>query len=109
MVIHVDPLPSNKPESFNGAVGHFSLIASIDKKTAKTNDGITYKVTFSGKGNIKLIDAPKINFPPDFDTYDPKESLNVDAANGGIEGSKTFEYLIIPKKSRGVSYSILSF
>jgi len=37
------------------------------------------KIKISGKGNLKLIDPPKIDFPPDFETYDPKVNANVNA------------------------------
>ncbi|MDP4210916.1 MAG: BatD family protein [Bacteroidota bacterium] len=97
VTINVKPLPSNTPASFNGAVGRFSFDAKIDKNKVKTNDAITLKLTVSGNGNIKLLDAPKVNFPTDFDTYDPKVTVNASDANGGISGSKTFEYLIIPR------------
>jgi hypothetical protein len=93
--VNVKSLPGNAPASFNGAVGKFTLDAKVDKTSAKTNDAITLKVTLSGSGNIKLLDAPKLDFPTDFDTYDPKVSVNAGA--GGLSGSKTFEYLLIPR------------
>lgn len=95
--INVKPLPGNAPATFNGAVGKFTFDANVNKTSAKTNDAITLKVTVNGIGNIKLIDAPKITFPTDFDTYDPKISLNTSDANGGVSGSKVFEYLLIPR------------
>lgn len=97
LTVHVLPLPGGKPESFNGAVGHFSMNAEMNKKTVKTNEAVTLKVSLSGNGNIKLLEAPKMNFPPDFDTYDPKVNLNVNASDGGVNGSKSFEYLLIPR------------
>jgi len=53
----------------------------------------------TGKGNLKLIDPPKINFPADFESYDPKVSSNITASLTGVSGSKTFEYLIIPRNA----------
>jgi len=97
--IIVKPLPSAKPSSFNGAVGSYSMKASVDKQIAKTNDAITLKVNISGNGNIKLIDPLKIDFPPDFETYDPKISHNVKNSENGSVGNKTFEYLMIPRHS----------
>lgn len=97
ITISVKSLPGGAPASFNGAVGKFTFDTKVDKKALKTNEAVTLKVTVNGTGNIKLIDAPKVNFPPDFDTYDPKIALNTTDANGGITGSKTFEYLLIPR------------
>lgn len=107
--IHVKPLPSNKPDSFNGAVGKFTLDAKIDKNSVKTNDAITIKITVSGTGNIKLIESPKISFPSDFDTYDPKISQQTVARSGDISGSKTFEYLIIPRNAGTYKISPVNF
>jgi hypothetical protein len=97
--IEVVPLPeSGKPADFPGAVGNFSVNAVIDKDNVKTNDGINLRITISGKGNLKLIDAPKINFPDEFETYDPKTSENISVGDNGVTGSKTFEYLLIPRR-----------
>jgi hypothetical protein len=109
VTINVKPLPANTPESFNGAVGKFTFDAKLDKKKVKTNDAITLKINISGNGNIKLIDAPKINFPPDFDTYDPKVTLNTSATNGGVSGSKIFEYLLIPRNPGEFNISPVAF
>ncbi len=95
--IHVKPLPANKPEYFKAAVGNFKMQATIDKQDVKANDAITLKVKISGNGNLKLIEPLKIDFPPDFETYDPKIINNLKNTTSGVTGSKTFEYLIIPR------------
>ena len=97
--IEVVPLPdAGKPADFPGAVGNFSVNTAIDKDKVKANDGINLKIIISGKGNLKLIDAPKINFPDEFESYDPKTNENISATeSGGVSGSKTFEYLLIPR------------
>lgn len=97
VTISVKSLPGNAPASFTGAVGRFNFSAEVNKTEVKTNDAITLKLTLSGNGNIKLAEAPKVIFPPDFDTYDPKINLSVSDANGGVSGSKVFEYLLIPR------------
>jgi hypothetical protein len=97
VTINVKPLPENKPESFNGAVGRFSFDAKTDRNTVKANDAVTLTLSVSGTGNIKLLEAPKVSFPPDFEVYDPKTNLSSSASNGNITGTKTFEYLIIPR------------
>ncbi|MBN2612266.1 MAG: protein BatD [Bacteroidales bacterium] len=93
MKIKVKPLPG-KPQSFTGAVGNFSLKSSVDKTELKTNEAITYKITISGKGNIKLVDEPNISFPLNIEQFDPKTTIN--QANE-LSGSKTFEYVLIPR------------
>lgn len=97
VTINVKPLPENKPESYTGAVGSMKMYAGIDADSVKANEAITLTVKITGTGNLKLVDAPKINFPPDFDVYDPKVSTNIKNKESGSSGSKTFEYLFQPR------------
>jgi hypothetical protein len=100
--ITVLPLPEGKPASFSGGVGQMKFEATIDKTDVKANDAVTLKVTVSGNGNMRFVDAPRINFPPDFEVYDPKISNKLNPST--TSGSKTFEYLIIPR--HGGTYKI---
>ena len=95
--INVRDLPAGAPEGYAGAVGNLDIKAEIDKQQAITNDALAYKIIVSGNGNVELIDAPRINFPPDFETYDPKVQTSVKNGENGQSGSKTFEYLLIPR------------
>jgi hypothetical protein len=107
--INVRDLPDNAPVSFGGAVGKLNYEVSVDKKEVKAHDPVTLKIKISGKGNIKLIDPPAISFPPDFETYDPKENSNLNATAGGVTGTKTFEYLLIPRNPGEYKIPIADF
>ena len=93
--LQVSALPAGAPASFSGGVGQFKISARVSKDSLKTHDAASLIVTVSGKGNIALVDAPKIAFPPDFEVYDVKTSVNTDKS--GTSGSKTFEYPFIPR------------
>jgi hypothetical protein len=96
--IDVLPLPqANVPEAFHGAVGKFTLRGEINKRRSKTNEPLTLKATVSGTGNVKILEAPKLKLPTDFEQYDPKISENIQRGSGTINGSKTFEWLIVPR------------
>jgi hypothetical protein len=95
--ITVVELPKNKPYNFSGAVGQFKITTSIDNLSVKTNDAVNLRVKISGNGNIKYINAPKIDFPTDFDVYDPKVNDNIKYSESGSIGFKSFEYLMIPR------------
>lgn len=98
ITINVSPLPTtNRPADFNGAVGNFEFKSTIDKTELKANEAINLKFIVNGTGNIELIDKINVVFPPDFEVYDPKISKNINTSNNGVSGSKTFEYLIIPR------------
>ena len=94
--IEVDPLPS-RPDGFSGGVGHFSMKAEIDHTQLKANDPLTLRVTVSGTGNLKLIKAPTVKFPKDFDTYDAKTTDKTRLTTNGIDGSIIYEYLAVPR------------
>jgi len=102
--ITVRPLPANAPESFSGAVGNFSMTATLDKPETKTNEPVTLKIKITGKGNLKLINPLKLKFPPDIESYEPKVSDNITVNANGVSGSRTFEYLLIPR--HGGEYKI---
>lgn len=96
--LNVQPPPSkNKPDGYGGAVGSFTFTSQIDKTEVKTNEAINLKFAINGTGNVELIDAPKISFPPDFEVYDPEVTNNVKVSMNGVSGSRTFNYLIIPR------------
>jgi hypothetical protein len=98
IAIDVQPLPSNnRPADFNGAVGDFNFESTIDKTELKANEAINLKFTVRGTGNIELVDKVNVSFPPDFEVYDPKINSNINANIAGVSGTKTFEYLIIPR------------
>lgn len=97
LTITVDPLPSPAPAGFTGGIGRFTLDASIDKRSPKTGDAVMLKITVSGTGNIKLVSIPVPVFPADFETYDPKVSENISKEGNVVRGTKTAEYLIVPR------------
>ena len=103
--INVSPLPSqNRTSDFNGIVGSFTLTSEIDQTKLKVNDAANLKIKISGKGNLKMIEEPKINFPPNLETYTPKVTDNITVSGTGVSGTRTFEYLIIPRS--GGDYKI---
>lgn len=95
--INVKPLPAGQPIVFSGITGDFTIDATISKTQAKANDGLTLKITLSGTGNHKLAETPKVKFPADFDTYEPKVTTTISNTASGMKGSKVFEYLVIPR------------
>ncbi|MDT8392517.1 MAG: BatD family protein [Bacteroidales bacterium] len=98
--INVKPLPvEGKPAGYSGAVGSFSLKGSVDNTELKVNDAITLKLEISGSGNLELINTPDVNWPPDFETYEPKVINNLSTSNSGVSGSRTFEFLAIPRSA----------
>lgn len=98
VTVNVAPLPTqNKPLNFSGAVGQFTFKPEISAQKVKANDAITIKLDISGTGNMKLIKNPEVKFPKDFETYDPKVTNSFNITNNGLSGTKSIEYLFIPR------------
>jgi hypothetical protein len=108
--INVAPLPTvGKPATFSGAVGNFHMSAQIDKNTLKTNEPVTVRVTISGTGNLKLINTLPLKFPADFEAYEPKVDNNYRPSASGVTGTKTMEFLAIPRQPGDFVISPVSF
>ena len=95
--VNVKELPGTAPSTYSGAVGTLTFDASLDKTVTKENEPVNLKFKISGNGNLKLATAPDVSFPEDLETYDPKIGENYKASDAGVNGSKTIEYLIIPR------------
>jgi hypothetical protein len=95
--IKVKPYPSGKPGDFSGLTGKLNMNASLDRAETKSNEAVNLKVTISGDGNLYQLQAPDLEFPPDIEVYDPKTTDNIKVSASGISGSRTFEYVLIPR------------
>ena len=95
VTVTVSPLPSGAPSSFAGGVGSFDISAKVSRDTLKTHEAASLVVTVSGRGNVSLLEAPKVNFPLDMEVYDTKVSEKID--KGGLSGSKKYEFPFIPR------------
>lgn len=95
--INVLSLPKPKPKDFSGVVGRLSLSSSVSATEVKANEPITVVLKFSGSGNLKMLKTPELKFPSDFETYEPKVTNNFNSGSNGLSGSKTIEYLAIPR------------
>lgn len=104
LTIDVSPLPAGKPASYCGGVGDFSISSSINTTELKENEAVTLKLIISGTGNMKLVKTPEVNFPTDFEVYDPKVDNKFTLKTGGLSGNKVIEYLAIPRY--GGNYTI---
>ncbi|HEU4573889.1 MAG TPA: BatD family protein [Chitinophagaceae bacterium] len=91
--ITVKPLPAGqRADSFNAAVGHFSMVAQLNKSELAKNEEGTLTVTITGSGNFMQLSTPAINWPAGIEAFEPviTDTLNKQAVP--FAGSKTFRF-----------------
>ncbi|NDW12944.1 protein BatD [Bacteroides sp. 214] len=108
ITVNVSSLPS-KPAGFSGGVGDFNITSSINTQELKTNEAITLKLVISGTGNMKLISNPVVEFPPSFETYEPKVDNKVRLTSNGLTGNKVIEYLAIARHAGEYTIPAIKF
>lgn len=97
VTLQVDALPQPKPANFSGAVGKFSIASSLTPQQLKANDATTLRVTVSGTGNMKLMKAPEVAWPKDFERYDPKTEEKTTIGPNGSSGKVIYDYIAVPR------------
>ncbi len=95
--IDIKPLPTPKPEGFTGAVGKFDISSRLVGNTFRTNEPATLIYTITGTGNIKYVKEPVIDFPSEFELYDPKTDYDTQVIGNNVTGTMTTEYTFVPQ------------
>lgn len=108
LTVQVDPLPV-KPAGFSGGVGKFNISAQLSKKEVKAGDPVTLRIVVGGNGNLKLIKQPEVNFPKDFDKYDPKVTDKTKLTSTGVGGNMIYDFLFVPRNQGTYTIPAVSF
>jgi hypothetical protein len=97
--LQVLPLPNqNIPPNFNGAVGNYTMSFSAGPTNVAVGDPITIKVQINGQGHLESISLPEMGAWRDFKTYPP--TTHVETTDKlGIDGSKSFEQIVVPQST----------
>lgn len=109
VTINVKPLPQGAPEGFTGGVGNLEFSARLSADQVTVNDALSLVVTVRGTGNIALLGAPKIDFPPDHDVYETTRSTNINTSGNRVSGTVTFEYPIVARHAGNFRIAPLRF
>lgn len=108
LTINARPLPE-APDGFTGGVGKLDVTGGLNMNQVKANEALSYRVTVSGNGNLMLIQAPQPQFPSSFEVYEPQVDDNIKKSDNGISGSRTFEWVIIPRSQGEYTIPELKF
>ena len=97
--ITVKPLPTaNKPASFNGAVGRYTMQSKASPLEVTVGDPVTLNIQISGQGAIDSLNLPKLDWPS-FKSYEPSVTTNKNNPLG-LLGTRTFEQVVIPESDK---------
>lgn len=102
-------LPPGAPPGFSGAVGELQFEVKADRTAVKANEAVEVAVRVSGRSNLKLLEAPKLDLPGDFETYDPKVIDKISVNGSGMSGSREFQFLAIPRHEGRYELEPISF
>ncbi len=107
--IQVDALPS-RPLNFSGAVGkNFSIKGKLSPQQVDANDATTLSLVINGTGNMKLMNAPAITWPRDFEEYDPKRQESTKITKNGSQGTVSYDYIAVPHHAGKFTISPVEF
>lgn len=100
MQIEVLPLPKDgKPEDFSGAVGKFTMDATVSPKKAAAGEPVTLKASVSGQGNFEGMGAPVLTGDEGWRSYPPTDKFQ-STDSVGFTGEKAFEFPLIARQDQ---------
>ena len=107
--VKIKPLPAQgRPADFSGAVGQFDVNSEASAKNGTTGDPLTLKINITGHGNFDRVTTNGLTSSSDWKTYKPNGKFTPNDS-AGIEGTRTFEQLIVPTKAGAQEIPALSF
>ncbi len=110
VTITVKPLPAiDKPASFDGAVGKFTIAAFVPKMDIAAGETAVMNIILKGQGNLPLINAPQVLWPKDVEGYEPTVKENIDKTVAPISGTKMFEYSFTAKDEGKITIPPVEF
>ena len=109
VTINVKEFPAGAPQSFNGAVGNFSLRSTMPAAEIDANSADQIELTISGTGNLKFITAPRITLPESFEVYDTKVVENCKITATGTTGSLTYTYPFVARSAGAFTIPRIEF
>lgn len=98
LVLDVKALPKTNAGR-SGSVGDWKITGKIKSNEIKQDEALSYLITISGTGNIKTVDIQDIIFPRELEVFDPEINIKQNELTDKISGTKTIEYILIPRYS----------
>ncbi|NTW62524.1 MAG: protein BatD [Chlorobiaceae bacterium] len=87
ITLNVRSLPEPAPQSYNGAVGTFTLSLSSDRKTVQEGEPFHLFLAINGKGNLLTLHAPELFLPKGINQKENKITAALDKNSSLSSGS----------------------
>jgi hypothetical protein len=109
ITVNVKSLPSDAPQTFNGAVGQFSAETTVDPTSVTLGEPVKLAMTISGSGDLERLSSPNLPDVFGWRTFsNPPRFVN--SVVGGLDfGEKTFEWLLIPEQAGTQTFPAVIF
>ena len=108
--IKVKELPKPEAKHFYGTVSEkFTIKTNIDRTKLKTSEAISFKLIFRGNGNINMLEPFELKFPSSFEVFEPTITDKTYVGNNNTGGTKTFEYILIPREKGNFTIQEIEF
>jgi BatD DUF11 like domain len=91
-------LPTPAPAGFSGSVGDYTVTADLDRSECPTGDATTLTIVIRGNGQPKSIGKPQLPDLSAFEVFNPEEQSSTQVRDGQIWSSKTYKYVLVPKR-----------
>jgi hypothetical protein len=89
----------NVPANFNGAVGSFTMNVTAGPTNVTVGDPITIRMQLSGRGSFDTLTLPEQFTSADFKAYPATVKATETTDPFGMQGSKTFEQVVVPQNA----------
>ena len=108
--ITVRDLPEeNKPSTYTGAVGSFSIKASLSRPVKINGETAVITLQIKGKGSLLLTEPPAITLPHNIELFNVKPVINSHKTDGESNTSRSFEYLVVFRQPGPVRIPPIAF
>jgi hypothetical protein len=107
IALEVEPLPGEP--GFQGAVGRFKVTALLDREAVSLGEAANLRFSLEGTGNLKWVDqGPEVKVPG-AKVYPPQVKSDLKPGPRGIQGSKTWEFVVVPETAGSLEVPALPF
>ncbi len=99
VTVDVLPLPEkDKPKSFTGGIGLFSVKSEVSTREVAVGDPITYRLVVEGEGNFERMTVPELNLDKDWISRNVSSDTTF-SDRIGFKGKRVFEYALVPRNN----------